>query len=159
MSKPWLETWEVTEGKGLVSIDNPIEQILLGATIDMQQVILAGAAPDMCRALLRIEKQDGPHRCSCCLLKNEPGGCWLNEALTKRPCNPRAARRSAEGAGDMNNPEDSDDFNHGRDWQRRQTTAQIVAFLRRPHGENGKTECSVDREHMAQCIERGEHLK
>lgn len=58
----------------------------------------------------------------------------------------------------MNNLEDSDDFNHGRDWQRRQTTAQIVAFLRRPTGDKARLP-SVDREHMAQCIERGEHLK
>lgn len=55
MSEPWLETWEVSQGKGLVSIDNPIEQILLGATVDMQHVVLAAAAPDMCRALLAVE--------------------------------------------------------------------------------------------------------
>lgn len=95
MSEPWLETWEVSQGKGLVSIDNPIEQILLGATVDMQHVVLAAAAPDMCRALLRIEKQDGPHRCSCCLLKNEPGGCWLNEALAKCGLPDQASRDAA----------------------------------------------------------------
>lgn len=57
----------------------------------------------------------------------------------------------------MNNPEDSADFNHGRDWQRAQTTSRIVAFLRKP-SEYGDP-CSADREVLAQQIERGEHLK
>jgi hypothetical protein len=56
---------------------------------------MLSAAPDMCRALLRIEKQDGPHRCSCCLLKNEPGGCWLHEALTKCGLPDQASRDAA----------------------------------------------------------------
>jgi hypothetical protein len=36
-------------------------------------------------------------------------------------------------------------------------TGEIVAFLRKPH-EDG-TQCSAEREMLAQHIERGEHLK
>jgi len=35
--------------------------------------------------------------------------------------------------------------------------ACIVAYLRRPNGDN--SECSAEREMLAQRIERGEHLK
>lgn len=87
MSEPWLETWHV--GSAGYIYDEPDESksciaiALMFTNSRGEATRLVAAAPDMCRALLRIEKQDGPHHCSCCLLQNEPGGCWLNEALTK----------------------------------------------------------------------------
>ena len=52
---------------------------------------------------------------------------------------------------------DSEEFNKGRAWQQILITQKIVAFLRRPMKDGHP--CTVEREHLARCIERGDHLK
>lgn len=71
------------------------------------------------------------------------------------------ARRRAEGAGDMSlqafgaHDGDSEEFNAGRAWQQALITQKVVDFLRRDSSPN----YNVEREHLARCIERGDHLK
>lgn len=48
-------------------------------------------------------------------------------------------------------------YQNGKDVGKATATRAIVAFLRRPNADG--TPHSSAREHMAQCIERGEHLR
>lgn len=59
------------------------------------------------------------------------------------------------GCGDDWNQTRREAYQNGKDVGKATATRAIVAFLRRDNSPN----YNVDREHMARCIERGEHLK